>query len=136
MTPQPLNRHSSLAPDLRAWLVAKPWRWNYLAIWRGTVERNPLKRAWHTITFPHVHEDDDPMPVFVIKARDNLAEATVRDYMKACAGLWDQDQAWEVSLALAEIKAWRERNPEKCKWPDHRHVPAGQPGSGSEAGGR
>lgn len=44
------------------WLMAKPWRWNYAAIWRAH-ERpwpNPLVHAWRTVTFPHVHHRDEP----------------------------------------------------------------------------
>jgi hypothetical protein len=42
------------------WLEAKPWTWNYRAIWRG-VEGDPpwWKRLWWTVTFPHVHHDDE-----------------------------------------------------------------------------
>ena len=75
---------------------------------------------------------DDPMPVFVIKAKDNLSPHAVGQYVRS---LCDQDlfeQARHAIAALEEINAWRERHPDLCKWPDHKHVPAGQPGSGSE----
>jgi F420-dependent methylenetetrahydromethanopterin dehydrogenase len=73
----------------------------------------------------------DPMPTFVIKARDNLAPGAIANYAILCetAGLYVQ--AREVRKALAEVVSWREAHREECKWPDHMHVPAGLPGSGS-----
>jgi hypothetical protein len=42
------------------WLRSEPWRWNYLAIWRGIVIDAPWwRRLWWTISFPHVHDDDE-----------------------------------------------------------------------------
>lgn len=70
-----------------------------------------------------------PMPVFILKAKDNLAPGAVANYAILCetAGLFDQ--AEQVREALAEIVAWRDEHRELCKWPDHEHVPAGEPGS-------
>lgn len=66
----------------------------------------------------------DPMPVFVIKAKDRLAVAAVSAYRRLCEGEDLHDQARQVRLAAAEISAWRERNPELVKLPGHPHVPA------------
>ncbi len=77
--------------------------------------------------------EPDPMPVFAIQASDNIASVAIGAYIAACC---DRDlfgQAQEVIAAFEEINAWRERHPDRCKWPDHEHVPAGQPGSGSES---
>jgi hypothetical protein len=42
------------------WLEAKPWRWRYDRIWRGIQGDPPfLRRLWWTVTFPHVHHDDE-----------------------------------------------------------------------------
>jgi hypothetical protein len=42
------------------WLEAKPWLWRYDRIWRGIQGDPPfLRRLWWTVTFPHVHHDDE-----------------------------------------------------------------------------
>ena len=74
----------------------------------------------------------DPMPVFIIKAKDNLAPGVIAQYVRACVDQGLHNQARSVIDSLEEVNAWRERNPGLCKWPDHAHVPAGEPGSGSE----
>ena len=74
----------------------------------------------------------DTMPVFVLKARDNLAADTVASYATRCEAAGLTDQAKEVRKALVEMVNWRATHPDQCKWPDHDHVPAGEPGSGSE----
>jgi len=74
----------------------------------------------------------DTMPVFVLKAKDNLAPRIIELYAAECVTRDLHEQARQVRKALAEFEDWRQRNPDKCKLPDHRHVPAGQPGSGSE----
>lgn len=75
----------------------------------------------------------DTMPVFVLKAKDNLCVAAVAAYAERCRQNGLPEQASEVLAALDEIASWRARHPELCKWPDHKHAAAGQPGSGSEA---
>ena len=66
---------------------------------------------------------DDPMPVFVLKAKDKIAPLIVARYAEAClARGWD-DQAAEVERALDEINEWRERHFDLVKAPDHKHVP-------------
>jgi hypothetical protein len=65
------------------------------------------------------------MPVFVIKAKDDLAFSVVEHYRDTCASLGLDRQAGEVNKALQEIVAWRVRNPDLCKMPDHEHRPAG-----------
>jgi len=67
---------------------------------------------------------NDPMPVFVIKAKDVLAVAAVEAYRILCRHSWNFAQAAQVQLALDEIQAWQDRNPDLVKAPDHRHVPA------------
>jgi hypothetical protein len=69
----------------------------------------------------------DPMPVFTIKAKDNLAPAAMRYYRLLCRERGLADQAREVDKALAEIEAWRVRNPELTQLPDHEHVPVAVP---------
>lgn len=70
--------------------------------------------------------DGDPMPVFVIKAKDNFAPVIVRRYATEIEGDGLLEQGRQAWLALTEIVAWRERHPELCKHPDHEHVPATQ----------
>lgn len=65
----------------------------------------------------------DPMPVFTIKAKDDLAPAAVGLYRLLCHEHGLHRQASEVDKALAEIEAWRARNPGLTKLPDHQHVP-------------
>jgi hypothetical protein len=70
-----------------------------------------------------------PMPVFILKAKDNLAPKAVAHYAILCRAAGLSDQAEEVRKALAEMVAWRDEHRELCKWPDHEHVPAGEPGA-------
>jgi hypothetical protein len=79
-----------------------------------------------------VSEPLDVMPVFVLKAKDNLALGAIDAYRKACQMIGDYGQAEQVELAMNEILKWRARNPFACKYPDHNHAPAGTSGSGSE----
>lgn len=81
-------------------------------------------------------EATDVMPVFVLKAKDNLALAAIRAYKDECVAYQLLPQAAEVVKAMREIEAWRSRNGDKLKYPDHSHVAAGHPGSGSEAARR
>lgn len=67
---------------------------------------------------------DDPMPVFTIKAKDKLAVRAVGAYLRLCQELGLDEQAAQVELAMAEIHAWRRRNPRLVQLPDHAHVPA------------
>jgi hypothetical protein len=69
----------------------------------------------------------------VLKARDNLAPAAIEEYRRLCRfhGLYEQEE--EVAKAFSEVVKWRAAHPDECKWPDHAHVPAGEPGSGSES---
>lgn len=66
----------------------------------------------------------DPMPVFVIKAKDSLAMSAVEAYRILCRHSGMPGQADQVQLALDEIEAWQGRNPELVKAPYHRHIPA------------
>lgn len=77
--------------------------------------------------------ETDVMPVFAIKASDNLAEAAIAAYHSFCCQRGLDDQAAEVRKALDEVQGWRARNPDRLANPDHKHAPAGSPGSGSEA---
>lgn len=67
---------------------------------------------------------DDPMPFFVIKAKDRLALDAVRAYRNLCAAAGLDDQAFEVDEAINEIRAWQRRHPDEVRLPDHPHVPA------------
>jgi hypothetical protein len=67
---------------------------------------------------------DDPMPVFVIKAKDKLAVQTILCYLDYCDDEDLDDQAREVRKAIAEFEAWQRRHPDAMKLPDHPHVPA------------
>lgn len=66
---------------------------------------------------------DDPMPEFIIKAKDRLAIPTIIAYKNFCRdhNLWDQ--AHEVTKAHEEFFEWQYRNPDKVKMPDHEHIP-------------
>ena len=75
--------------------------------------------------------DSGPMPVFVLKARDNLAPGAVANYAILCEAAGLDDQAREVRKALAEMVNWRDEHRDLCKWPGHAHVAAGLPGAGS-----
>lgn len=65
----------------------------------------------------------DPMPVFVIKAKDRLAPEAVTAYGDLCAAEGLVSQLSQVDAALAEIRAWQRRHPDLVKMPDHPHVP-------------
>jgi len=78
-------------------------------------------------------EQRSGMPVFAVKAKDNLATHAICAYYAACICNGLHEQAKQVEAALTEIMDWREANKALCKWPDHKHAPAGTPGSGSEA---
>jgi hypothetical protein len=67
---------------------------------------------------------DDPMPVFTIQGKDLLAAPVIAYYQRQVEGLLDGGQANEVELARREIEAWQKRNPDRCKYPDHKHIPA------------
>lgn len=67
---------------------------------------------------------DDPMPVFVIKAKDKLALRTLEAYTTLCVQLGLDEQAREVDKAYEEMRQWQERNRDRIKFPDHPHVPA------------
>lgn len=67
---------------------------------------------------------NDPMPVFVIKAKDYLAIRIIWEYYYACRAARLDDQALQVSSAIDEFAGWRDRNPDQMKFPDHKHVPA------------
>lgn len=69
-------------------------------------------------------EGDDPMPVFVIKAKDQLAPAAVNAYRAACTLHGLSEQAEQADLARIEIIDWQHRHPETVQLPDHQHVPA------------
>jgi len=68
-------------------------------------------------------ENPDPMPVFVIKAKDSLAIAAISAYHRLCEQAGLDDQAAQVRLAEAEMRGWRERNADKVDHPNHRHIP-------------
>lgn len=69
----------------------------------------------------------DPMPVFVIKAKDKLALRAVDAYRRLCKELGLDEQARQVAAAYNEMTEWRDRNPGEIKLPDHPHVPAAGP---------
>lgn len=71
------------------------------------------------------------MPVFVLKAKDRLAADVIEEYARRCVDRGLNRQARHVRLAVDEMRAWQVRHPEAMKLPDHDHVPAGRPGSGS-----
>jgi hypothetical protein len=66
------------------------------------------------------------MPVFVLKAQDELAIPTILFYMRSLEKFGLMDQSAEVSKALDEFKEWEQENPDKMKMPDHKHVPASE----------
>jgi len=68
--------------------------------------------------------DTRPMPVFVIKAKDNLALPVMRDYWRRCLDSGLREQANEVQKAIAEVLDWRQAHRDQCQDPDHKHVPA------------
>lgn len=67
--------------------------------------------------------ETDPMPIFSIKAQDLLALVAIYAYERACHREGLVDQAKQVALAYEEIEEWQARNPDKLKFPDHKHVP-------------
>lgn len=72
------------------WLEAEPWRWHYVRIWRGVQGDPPfLRRLWWTVSFPHVHHEDDD----VFDAKDAF-ERIVRLRAKWEAPDVGGDQAW------------------------------------------
>jgi hypothetical protein len=71
-----------------------------------------------------VAHEEDPMPVFTLKAKDALALDMVNYYEWLCCEAGLTDQAVEVRKAFREIEEWRVRNASAVKMPDHPHVPA------------
>lgn len=74
-----------------------------------------------------IHGDDldDPMPVFVLKAKDKLTSRALVGYIEACDDVGLGEQTRQVLRAADEFTAWQERNPDRVKLPDHKHVPVG-----------
>lgn len=66
----------------------------------------------------------DPMPVFVIKAKDQLALDAVAAYRQLCLDHDLPHQAIEVTRAYAEINGWQQRHPDRVALPEHEHIPA------------
>ena len=64
------------------------------------------------------------MPVFTIQAKDRLAVAALIAYQVLCDEWHLPQQVAEVEKAIEEMVAWRKRNPQRVKIPDHTHVPA------------
>jgi hypothetical protein len=62
------------------------------------------------------------MPVFTIKAKDNLAVKAVDAYRALCVEAGLTEQAGEVVKAIGEIIEWRLAHSALCKDPDHEHV--------------
>jgi hypothetical protein len=73
--------------------------------------------------------DDDPMPVFTLKAKDELAVGIVAAYQTACRARGLHRQADEVQKAIEELVDWRARHTDLVKLPDHEHVPATRGGA-------
>lgn len=67
--------------------------------------------------------DHDPMPVFTIKAKDQLSLGAITAYRYLCLAAGLDQQAAEVTKAIDEIQAWQQRNPDRLQLPDHKHVP-------------
>jgi hypothetical protein len=76
----------------------------------------------------------DPMPVFVIKAKDKLAASTIECYLTYCEDEGLDEQAEEVRKAIAEFEAWQARNPAAMKLPDHSHRPVSVTSEAASAG--
>jgi hypothetical protein len=72
------------------------------------------------------------MPVFILKAKDNLSDQIVQAYVNLCYNSGLPEQGEQAQLALDEIRQWRAENPDKCKFPDHTHIPADNPASQGE----
>lgn len=66
----------------------------------------------------------EAMPVFTIKAKDNLALGAVAAYRRLCNEHGLTEQGAEVAKAIDEISDWRARHPDRWKMPDDKHVPA------------
>lgn len=62
------------------------------------------------------------MPVFTIKAKDALAVEAVEAYRQLCVKYHLDDQAYQVSLAIEEIRQWQDTHEDQMQLPDHRHV--------------
>ncbi len=73
----------------------------------------------------HGPDTDDPMPVFVLKAKDLLAQSAVLAYLDTCDQHGLPRQARHVLRAADEFTAWQERHPDLLQMPDHEHVPVG-----------
>lgn len=73
-----------------------------------------------------VRDASDPMPVFTIKAQDQLAVVAVEHYRHLCEINGLTDQAAEVEKAIDEIEQWQHRHTDRVKRPDHQHMPVGK----------
>lgn len=71
-------------------------------------------------------EQAQGMPVFVLKAKDDLAEVAVDRYAERCREIGLESQACEAEAALEEFMLWRRAHSELCKLPDHKHVPVAE----------
>lgn len=66
--------------------------------------------------------DDDPEPVFVFRAQDQLALSAIATYYSACLINGLTEHAAEVQKAMHDFQDWKTRNPERMKMPDKKHV--------------
>lgn len=82
-----------------------------------------LNAAYDEGTLRGVPLQEDPMPVFTIKAQDLLADDTIRAYFDLCVAAGLRSQADEVLAARTEIREWQTRNRDRMKLPDHHHRP-------------
>lgn len=66
----------------------------------------------------------DPMPRFVLLGKDKHTPETILAYAHACDRAGNHAQHDEAVKAYYEMLEWQQRNPDKVKEPDHKHVDA------------
>lgn len=96
-----------------------PYNADMLALIRAAEEMRTY------ITSIHGADLADPMPVFVLKAKDLRAFAAFRAYRAECSAHSLVGMAGQVARAEDEWLAWQDRNADKLGQPDHEHVSAG-----------
>lgn len=64
--------------------------------------------------------NNDHEPVFVLRARDNASERTLRKYAMLCTEMEDcpNDHIGDIWCIVQEFEDWRRAHPDKCKTPD------------------
>lgn len=70
--------------------------------------------------------ETDPEPVFVFRAQDKGAMSAIATYYSWCLINGLTEHGAEVQKAMHEMRDWQTRNPDRMKYPDHKHKPVSE----------